>query len=184
MTKIPPPDKLPWYMRIFFFFQKRKYGQVLEPVSMWAYTPGAFFGFLWMRRSYGRKSSPLDPVLQALLTVKISQINHCAFCIDMNADLLLKKGGSEQMLKELDQYQSSSLFSEEQKIALAYAEAITRTPDQIDGGIFEKLQQLYSPAAIAEMTGLIGFQNLSSRFNSALDAKAFGFCAVPIEKSS
>lgn len=181
MTKISltPNKSPPWYLKLLFYFQKKKYGQIFEPLLLWQRTPRVFLGFLFMQKALNRKKSPLNPQLRTLITVKVSQINQCAFCIDLNSSLLLKTGRPEETLDALLKFQESPLFSEKEKAALDYAEAITLSSSTIPESLFEQLRKHYSEDAIVELTALIGYQNLSSKFNAALDAKAFGFCKVP-----
>lgn len=171
-----PESAYPWYLKLLFRLQKKKYGAVLEPVLLWGRIPRAFFGFLLLQKAFNRKKSPLHPTLRALITTKVSQINQCSFCVDMNAFLLLQKGGSEDKIRHLGKFQDSALFSEVEKIALEYAETMTRSSDKIPDELFQKLKLHFTDDAVVELTALIAFQNLSSKFNSALDAAAFGFC--------
>jgi len=168
----------PFYLKLFFYFQKKKYGSLFEPVILWGRTPKVFLSFLMMQKALNRKKSPLDPILRALVTIKVSQINECAFCVDMNAFLLLQKGGSEDKLRDLFTFQESALFSEKEKVALEYTRAMTQASQAVSDELFQRLKQHYDEDAIIELTALIAFQNLSSKFNSALDAKAFGFCDI------
>ncbi|QVL58325.1 MAG: carboxymuconolactone decarboxylase family protein [Simkaniaceae bacterium] len=169
-------QKRPWYLRMFFYFQKKKYGHLYEPLLLWQRTPRVFLGFLHMQRAFNRKKSPLSPVLRALVTVKVSQINQCAFCIDFNASLLLKRGRPEKTIEELLNFRESSLFTESEVAALNYAEKVTLSSYSIPDQDFERLRKHFNDDAIVELTALIAFQNLSSKFNASLDAKAFGFC--------
>ncbi|MCB1082514.1 MAG: carboxymuconolactone decarboxylase family protein [Chlamydiia bacterium] len=175
---INPHQKRPWYLKLFFYFQKKKYGELFEPLLLWQRTPSVFLGFLHMRQALNRKQSPLDPKLRALVTVKVSQINQCAFCIDFNASLLIKAGHSETIVEELSHFQESAQFTEPEKAALAYAEAMTHSSQSVPPDVFDSLKKHFNEDAIVELTALIAFQNLSSKFNAALDAKAFGFCKL------
>lgn len=180
MPRIPPkPIKsYPWLLRVLFHFQKKKYKAPLEPVLLWGRTPRVFLGFLMMQRALDRKKSPLSPILRALITVKVSQLNHCAFCVDMNAALVLQRGGSEEKLNALAQFRESPLFSADEKIALEYTEVMTRSSQQISDALFIQLKEHYGEDAIVELTALIAYQNLSSKFNAALDITAYGFCKI------
>ena len=177
MARIPPNyNKYPWYMRLLFRSQRKKYGAPLEPVQLWGRTPKVFFGFLWMQNALNRKKSPIDPILRALITIKVSQINDCSFCIDMNSFLLLQRGGSEDKIEDLSQIQTSSRYTDSEKAALEYAEAITLSNSKVTDELFEKLKSHFNDDAIVELTALIAIQNLSSKFNAALDAAPSGFC--------
>jgi alkylhydroperoxidase family enzyme len=61
-------------------------------------------------------------------------------------------------------------------VALEYAEAMTETSRKVTDELFDRLHAAFDDDAIVELTGLIAFQNLSSKFNSALDVPAQGFC--------
>ena len=126
-----------------------------------------------------RRGSPLEPALRSLVTVRVSQINHCSFCIDINGATLLERGVSPEKLQSLEDWRNSTLFSETERAALDYAEAITITDRGVDDELFRRVEKHFDEQAIIELTGLIAFQNMSSKFNSALDIPPQGFCALP-----
>ncbi len=173
-----PLSSYPWYLRLLFRFQKKKYGAIFEPVLLWGRSPRVFLGFLLIQKGLNRKSSMLAPDLRALITIKVSQFNQCAFCIDMNSAILLKRGGTQEKLTAISRYKESSLFSAKERAALDYVEAIMQNSHQVSDRVFQALKEHFDDDAIVELTALIGFQNLSSQFNSALDAAAFGFCQI------
>jgi AhpD family alkylhydroperoxidase len=126
-----------------------------------------------------RRRSPIEPALRSLITVRVSQINGCAFCVDLNSATLMKRGASMEKIGALSTWRSSALFSEREWAALDYAEAVTRSDIQVEEGQFERLREHFDDDAIVELTGLIAFQNLSSKFNSALAVPPQGFCRLP-----
>jgi alkylhydroperoxidase family enzyme len=65
-------------------------------------------------------------------------------------------------------YSERSLFTEQERVALAYAEAVTLRSDAIDEGLIGQLKTYFDDDAIVELTALAAFQDLSSKFNSAL----------------
>ena len=77
-----PLSKYPWYIRPFFWNQKRKYGQVLKPGLLWGRVPKLFAAVATLYGVLDRKSSHLNPALRSLVTVRVSQINWCAFCVE------------------------------------------------------------------------------------------------------
>lgn len=126
-----------------------------------------------------RKSSPLDPELRSLVTVRVSQINWCSFCIDINSATLAERSGSLEKVKKLAQWKESDLFDEKEKVVLEYTEAVTYSDQQVTDELMEKIKGFFDNDGVVELTGLIAFQNLSSKFNSALDVPAQGFCKLP-----
>ena len=91
----------------------------------------------------------------------------------------MKRGVSEGMVGALPNWRESDLFEPAQKAALDYADAVTKYDRGVDNKIFAELQKYFDDDTIVELTGLIAFQNLSSKFNSALDVPAQGFCQLP-----
>lgn len=180
MSRIAPKDEkqYAWWLRLFFRSQKKKYGQVLEPAKLWARVPKVFLGVATLYGALDRKSSPIDPVLRALITVRISQINWCTFCVDINSATVLKRGGPEKKLADLDRFRESPNFTEKEKVALEYAEAITYSDRQVTDDLFKKVKKHFTDDEIVDLTGLIAFQNLSSKFNAALNVVPQGFCTI------
>ena len=173
-----PTKTFPWYMRFFFYLQKRKYGQILPPMLAWGRVPGALLPFLMMTKYLFRKKSPLSMQLRTLLTVRISQINSCAYCVDLNSWLFMQAGGEKTELTELENFKDDKLLSEREKAALRYAEAMTYSDKKVDDNLVERLKKYFTDNELVELTTLIGVQNLSSKFNSALDVEVYGFCKI------
>jgi AhpD family alkylhydroperoxidase len=174
-----PISSYPWYLRPFFWNQKRKYGQVLKPALIWARVPRLFAAIAILYGVLDRKSSPINPVLRSLITVRVSQINGCRFCIDINSAVLAKRTGSMNKVEALEQWQESELFDNKERDVLEYVEAVTYTDRLVDDDLSQRLHEYFNEDEIVELTGLIAFQNLSSKFNSALDLPAQGFCRLP-----
>ena len=168
----------PWYLRPFFWNQKRKYGQALLPSLLWARAPPLFVAVALLYGAFERKRARVDPVLRALVTARVAQINWCRFCMDINAFLLTRRTGSLEKAEALAGWRGSDLFSAKEKVVLEYVEAVTCTERQVDDDLMERLRRFFDEDAIVELTGLVAFQNLSSKFNSALDVPAQGFCSL------
>jgi AhpD family alkylhydroperoxidase len=173
------PSDYPWLLRLFFWNQKRKYGQVLEPGMLWGRSPWLFVTLALLYGALDRKRSPIDPPLRSLVTVRVSQINHCAFCVDINSATLLKRGVVMNKVLALPHWQESPLFTARERVALEYAEAMTRLEPGVTKPLFDRLRAQFDDDAVIELTGLIAFQNMSSKFNAALGVPAQGFCPFP-----
>ena len=84
-------------------------------------------------------------------------------------------GVSTEKLEALNDYAQSSLFSDAEKVALEYADAITDTRRDVDDELFARVQQHYDDDTIAELTMIISWENASSRFNRAFRIPSQGF---------
>ena len=173
----PVTTRFPWYVRLLFWLQRRRYGRV-EPARLWGRTPRAFLAMAAMYAALDRGSSPLAPALRSLVQVRVSQINWCPFCVDLNSATCLKRNVSEEKLLALPLFADSALFDEPEKAALHYAEAMTDSNRHSDPVLVARLKQHFSDDAIIELTALIAYQNMSSEFNAALGVPAQGFCAA------
>jgi AhpD family alkylhydroperoxidase len=173
-----PLNQYPWYLRPFFWNQKRKYKQILKPALLWARVPPLFATVALLYGALDRKRSLIKPVLRSLITVRVSQINWCHFCVDINSSLLLERSGSMEKGLALENWRESDLFDEQERIVLEYTEAITYSDRQVTDDLMVQLRRYFDDDGIVELTGLIAFQNLSSKFNSALDVQPQGFCQI------
>ena len=174
-----PLGAYPWYLRPFFWNQRRKYGQILDAALLWARVPKLFLAVAALYGVLDRKGSPLEPALRSLLTVRVSQINHCPFCVDINGATLLRRGVSEDKLWALGDWRTSNLFDARERVALDYAEAITRSDREVDDDLMARLKRHFADDAVIELSALIAFQNMSSKFNAALAVPPQGFCRLP-----
>ncbi|MBI2585411.1 MAG: hypothetical protein HYW28_05990 [Rhodospirillales bacterium] len=82
-------------------------------------------------------------------------------------------------MEALGQWPNSNLFDADERLVLEYAEAMTRSDLAVDDALMERLKNRFGDDASVELTGLIAFQNMSSKFNSALAVPSQGFCRLP-----
>lgn len=175
-----PLAAYPWYVRLLLRLQRRKYGAILKPGLLWGRSPLVFLAVAGMYGAIDRKGSPLSPVLRSLVTVRVSQMNSCRFCVDINSATLAKRAGSLDKVRALADWRDCGLFDERERVALEYAEAVSGAGVTVSDELSGRLSKHFNEDAIVELTALIAFQNLSSRFNSALDVPAQGFCELPV----
>ncbi|HKJ95415.1 MAG TPA: carboxymuconolactone decarboxylase family protein [Gammaproteobacteria bacterium] len=173
-----PLHEYSWYLRPFFWSQRRHHGQVLVPGLLWGRVPRLFMAVAVLYGVFDRWRSGIDPVLRSLVTVRVSQLNWCRFCVDINSAVLARRTGSVDKVQALERWRDSALFDEGERAVLEYTEAMTCTDQQVTDAMFDRLRAHFDEDAIVELTGLIAFQNLSSKFNSALDVPPQGFCTV------
>jgi len=175
----PPGHRFPWFVRLFLWNQRRRYGAVLEPARLWGRSPWVFATLALLFGALDRRGSPLTPALRALLTVRVSQLNWCTFCVDINGARVLRHGVSDAKLADLPRFRESPHYDAAERAALDYAEAVTLSDRQVDDALFARLREHFDDDAIVELTGMVAFQNMSSKFNAALDVAPQGFCRMP-----
>jgi alkylhydroperoxidase family enzyme len=84
-------------------------------------------------------------------------------------------GVPTEKIEALNDYAQSSLFTEAEKVALEYADAITDTRRDVEDELFARMRRHYDDDTIAELTMIIAWENASSRFNRALRIPSQGF---------
>ena len=107
--------------------------------------------------------SGLDPKLMTLIKLRASQINGCAYCIDMHWKDLRAAGESERRLYGLDAWRESPCYTERERAALAWAEAVTNIQQGHAGEVFEKTRQHFSEKELADLTLAIATINAWNR---------------------
>jgi AhpD family alkylhydroperoxidase len=182
VARIAARGGYPWYVRLILAAQRRKYGAELEPARLWGRLPRSFLFLTLLYRTLDRAGSPIEPALRALVQVQVSRVNWCDFCVDLNGAAALERAVAPEKLAALDDYERSPLFTERERAALCYAQSATDPARRVDRGCFERLRARFDEQAIVELTALVAFQNLSSKFNAALGVPAQGFCALPAKR--
>ena len=99
------------------------------------------------------RQSELEEPLQDLIKLRVSQINGCAYCIDMHWKDLRALGASEQKLYGLDAWEESPYYSDRERAALAWAEAVTKVREtHVPDEVYERARQVFSEKQLADLT--------------------------------
>lgn len=96
--------------------------------------------------------SGLDHTLLELVKTRASQINGCAFCIDMHTKDARAAGESEQRLYGLSAWREAPYYSERERAALAWTEAVTRVHGDIEDALYEAARAHFSEKEIVDLT--------------------------------
>jgi AhpD family alkylhydroperoxidase len=106
----------------------------------------------------------LEQQLIELVKMRASQINGCAYCLDMHSRDARRAGESEQRLYLLDAWHEASVYTPRERAALGWTEAVTRIADtHAPDDTYEALRPHFSEKEIADLTILIGMINLWNR---------------------
>ena len=109
--------------------------------------------------------SGLAAELVELVYLRISQINNCAYCLDMHTRDLIKKGVKVEKLALLQAWpEAGDLFSERERAALAWAETVTRVADtNVPDEAFASARAVFSEKELVDLTIAIGLMNTYNR---------------------
>ncbi len=117
----------------------------------------------------------LDPNLLDLVRLCASQINGCAYCLDRHSKDLRARGESEQRLYLLDAWREAPFYTERERAALAWTEAVTLiTNGHVPDEVYAQARQHFSEKELADLTlalvAINGWNRLSISFRTAADA--------------
>ncbi|EMH4163567.1 carboxymuconolactone decarboxylase family protein [Pluralibacter gergoviae] len=125
-------------------------------------SPEAYAGLLQAKSALDK--SDLGPELVELVYLRISQINGCAFCLEMHSRALRKRGVDQVKLDELAGWRVSHRFSDRERAALAWAEDLTdiaRT--RAEDAVYQPLLAHFSAREISDLTFAAGLMNAFNR---------------------
>lgn len=112
--------------------------------------------------------SPVEQPLLNLIYFRVSQINGCAYCLDMHAKDLRAAGETEQRLYVLDAWRETPFYTERERAALAWAEAVTKiTGGQVPDQIYEEARKQFSEEELIDLTLAVTTINSYNRINIA-----------------
>jgi len=116
--------------------------------------------------------SGLEPSLLLLIKLRASQINGCAYCIDMHWKDARANGESEQRLYGLDAWQESPYYTDRERAALAWTEAVTRVAEtHVPDDVYEEVRPHFSEKELADLTLAVAAINAWNRLAIATRAE-------------
>ncbi len=122
---------------------------------------------------YVHQSSGLEKSLLSLIETRASQINGCAFCLDMHTKDARAEGESEQRLYLLPAWREASCYSERERAALEWTEAVTLVAtDHVPDEVYERVCPHFTDEELANLTLAIGTINTWNRLSVAFRVPA------------
>jgi len=110
----------------------------------------------------------LEESLQNLIKLRVSQINGCAYCIDMHWKDLKAAGEAEQRLYGLDAWEESPYYTDRERAALTWAESVTNIQEgHVPDGVFERVKEFFNDKELADLTLAVTAINSWNRLSIA-----------------
>jgi AhpD family alkylhydroperoxidase len=124
----------------------------------------------------------LDPTVKAVAVLAAAAEVGCGWCLDFGFWESVNRGVEPVKLREITNWQHSTVYSETERAAIRYAVAMTQTPPEVTDDLVADLRTRFSDAEVVELTAMIALENQRSRTNTALGLKSQGFrnhCDLP-----
>ena len=185
-TRIAPlsPKKAPLMTRLMWRYAKRRFGEVPEPFTIYAHHTGVLIAGAAHEGMLERASRTLPANIREIAVYATARRVGCSWCVDFGSMLMRMEGLDMARLKDIDSYATSPLFSDDERAAIAYAEAMSTDPHDITDEQVEDLRRRFGDKGVMELTYQIGVENMRARMNTALGITEQGFnsgdaCRVP-----
>lgn len=117
--------------------------------------------------------SPLEKPLLHLIEYRVSQINGCAYCLDMHSKDLRVGGETEQRIYCLSAWREMNLYTARERAALAWAEAVTVLKEnEVSDDVYNEARQHFSEEELVDLTLAVAVINSWNRINVAFRTEA------------
>jgi AhpD family alkylhydroperoxidase len=179
-----PPKRAGLLTRAMYRIAKRRYGQVPEPFTVTAHHRGLMIAGAMHETMLDRASKALPVSVRELAVFWTARTVGCSWCVDFGSMLQRLDGLDIARLKEIDNYATSTAFTDDERAAIAYADAMTTDPHTVTDEQVADLRSRFGDAGVIELTYQIGVENMRARMNTALGITEQGFnsgdaCRVP-----
>jgi AhpD family alkylhydroperoxidase len=184
-----PPQRANPLVRLMYRIAKRRFGEVPEPFTITAHHRRLLVATAVHETLTERASHKLPASVRELAVYWTARAIGCSWCVDFGSMLQRLDGLDVERLKSIDDYSTSALFTDDERAAIAYADAITTDPHTVTDKQVADLRRRFGNDGVIELTYQIGLENMRARMNAALGITEQGFnsgdaCRVPWSEPS
>src|SRR5262245_53429059 len=177
-TFLPPIEKPQGLiMKLAYHFTRRQFGKVLTPLKVHSARMPLAFSLFYTKVAKLDKKLTLPPETALLIRVQVARINVCLFCMDIGRWSSIKASMNEAKFDALEQYNTSTLFTDSERAALDYVTELTKDKG-VDPETFARLSRYYSERAICEIVWLVASEHLYNMTNIGLNIHSDMLCEI------
>jgi AhpD family alkylhydroperoxidase len=179
-----PPKQASLLTKIFYRVAKRRFGEVPEPFAVAAHHPRLLVANAVHETLLESGSKKVPKSVRELAVFWTARTIGCSWCVDFGSMLQRLDGLDVDRLKAIDEYATSPHFTDDERAAIAYADAMTTDPHTVTDEQVADLRNRFGDDGVIELTYQIGVENMRARMYSALGITEQGFnsgdaCRVP-----
>jgi AhpD family alkylhydroperoxidase len=179
-----PPKRANPLIRAMYRYAKRRFGEVPEPFAVAAHHPRLLVANAVHETMLQSASGKLPANVRELAVFWTARTVGCSWCVDFGSMLQRLDGLDIERLKDIDNYATSQHFTDDERAAIAYADAVTTDPHTVTDEQVADLRARFGENGVIELTYQIGIENMRARMNTALGITEQGFnsgdaCRVP-----
>lgn len=184
-TRIPAvtPRQAGLLTRITYWYSKRRFGEVPEPFAVMANHPKLMRAAGVHETLVERASTVLPANIREIAVYRAARTIGCSWCVDFGTMLMKHSDLNIEKLQYIDDFKTSEHYSEDERAAIAYADAVTATPPTVTDEQVTDLKKRFGAQGVMELTYQIALENSRARGYAALGITDQGFsndsCRVP-----
>jgi alkylhydroperoxidase family enzyme len=172
-------------LRAFYWIATRRFGAVPEPFTVLARHFKLMKASARHELAAQRASTVLPTNVREIAVYRAAQRLGCSWCVDFGTMLQKHEGLDIERLRRIDDYRTSDAYSHQERLAIAYTDAMTVTPVAVTDEQVAELRDEFGDEGVIELTYQIGLENMRARMFSALDLRDQGFtsgdaCLIPV----
>ncbi|WP_067538881.1 carboxymuconolactone decarboxylase family protein [Nocardia crassostreae] len=185
VTRIPAvnPKQAGLLTRITYWYSKRQFGEVPEPFAVLANHPKLMRAAGVHETLVERASTTLPHHIREIAVYYVARTVGCSWCVDFGSMLMRLSELDIERLQHIDEYRTSPHYSEDERAAIAFAEAMTATPPTVTDEQVTDVKKRFGTQGALELTYQIALENSRARGYHALGITDQGFsqdaCRVP-----
>ena len=187
MPRIPgvPTKEAGPLLRVVYWFAKRRLGAVPEPITVLARNRKLMMTAARHEMAAEKASKTLPANVRELAVYRVAQQIGCSWCVDFGTMLQKNSDLDIERLQHIDTYETSPAYSRQERLAIAYADAMTAMPPRVTDEQVAELVAEFGQPGVIELTYQVGLENMRARMFSALDVRDQGFtsgdaCRIPV----
>jgi len=181
-TFLPPIEKPQGLiMKLAYYFTHRQFGKVLTPLKVHSARLPPAFGLFYTKIAKLDKRPTLSPETALLIREQVARINVCLFCMDIGRAFTIKASMNQAKFDALEQYRTSSLFTDAERAALDYVTELTKAK-KVAPDTFARLFRHYSEREICEIVWLVASEHLYNMTNIGLNIHSDMLCDISSKK--
>jgi AhpD family alkylhydroperoxidase len=190
MPRIPavPESEAGFFARLVYRYARRRFGAMPEPFAVTLHNRQLFWASLVADGVQEWAPRVLPKRVRELAVYRTATVVGCSWCVDFGTMLQRLRGLDIDRLRNIDGYATDPAYSAEERLALAYADAMSAQPMAVTDELVAQVVDRFGRDGALELTHVIALEDQRARFNHALGIADQGFtsgeaCRVPTAES-
>jgi AhpD family alkylhydroperoxidase len=173
---IKPPERIPLILKLGIWVSEKITGRIMLPARILAWYPKAAMGSAVMEALVAHEDGRMTRRMLKLVRMAASHTAACPFCVDMNSYEYRDMGITDEEAESLrGEFEEVASFSEQEKLAIAYARVISQTPLKFHPDLVERVKSAFNEREFVILVSTAAQVNYWARLIQGLGIPPAGF---------